>query len=166
MHMRVDCRWLFPEPQSYGTIASEVGDESSNIMRHNSALVRDFRICNSADEKRCEKIVSLQVTRMDYQQIEKLTQRGNTTPEAIHRRLVATRLATELTQKQLAALAGIKYTTFRSQEQAGSPSVAMMSFYLSTFQVDFNFILGGDPSRLPADIRDAILHNLSELEAK
>lgn len=103
---------------------------------------------------------------MDYQQIERLTQRGNVTPEAIHRRLVATRLATGLTQKELAAHAGIKYTTFRSQEQAGSPSVTMMSYYLSAYQVDFNFILGGDPSRLPVDIRDEILHNLSELAAK
>ncbi|WP_226550829.1 XRE family transcriptional regulator [Celeribacter naphthalenivorans] len=101
---------------------------------------------------------------MDYEQIEKLTQRGNTSPEAIHRRLVATRLATtNMTQKELAEHAGIKYTTFRSQEQSGAPSVKMMSYYLANHQVDFNFILGGDPSRLPADTRDAILRNLSEL---
>ena len=103
---------------------------------------------------------------MDYQQIEQLTQRGNTKPEAIHRRLVATRLATNMSQKDLAAHAGIKYTTFRSQEQSGAPSVKMMSYYLANYQVDFNFILGGDPSRLPSDIRDAILHNLSELETR
>ena len=62
--------------------------------------------------------------------------------------------------KQLAASAGIKYTTFISQEKAGSPSVKLMTFYLKAFMVDYNFILGGDPARLPADVREAILAEL------
>jgi transcriptional regulator with XRE-family HTH domain len=103
---------------------------------------------------------------MDYQTIERLTKRGNTSAEAIHQRLVATRLAIGIAQKDLAASAGIKYTTFRSQEQSGSPSVAMMTYYLSMYSVDFNFILGGDSSRLPSEMRDLILEKLSELSAK
>lgn len=103
---------------------------------------------------------------MEYQEIEYLCQRGNTSADAIHRRLVAIRQMTGLAQKELAASSGIKYTTYRSQEQSGSPSVKLMSFFLSSLHVDFNFVLGGDPSRLPSDTRDAILAQLSELDAK
>tara|TARA_R100000789_G_scaffold1441_1_gene4583 strand:- start:178 stop:516 length:339 start_codon:yes stop_codon:yes gene_type:complete len=97
---------------------------------------------------------------MDYIKQEKLTRAGDTSPEAIHHRLVATRKMTGMTSKQLAASAGIKYTTFISQEKAGSPSVKLMTFYLKAFMVDYNFILGGDPARLPADVREAILAEL------
>lgn len=97
---------------------------------------------------------------MDYIEQEKLTRAGDTSPVAIHHRLVATRKMTGMTSKQLAASAGIKYTTFISQEKAGSPSVKLMTFYLKAFMVDYNFILGGDPARLPADVREAILAEL------
>ena len=45
---------------------------------------------------------------MDYIEQEKLTRAGDTSPEAIHHRLVATRKMTGMTSKQLAARAGIK----------------------------------------------------------
>jgi hypothetical protein len=35
-----------------------------------------------------------------------------------------------------------------------------MSYFLSAFSVDFNFILGGDPARLPADVLQEILKHL------
>ncbi|PXW76120.1 helix-turn-helix domain-containing protein [Tritonibacter mobilis] len=94
---------------------------------------------------------------MDYLEIEKRCLRGDTSPEAIHRRLVAARRMTGLSQKELAAKAGIKYTTFRSQEQSGSPSVRLMTYFLGAFQVDYNFILGGDPARLPGDVLQEIV---------
>ena len=97
---------------------------------------------------------------MNYLEIEQKCRRGDTSPEAIHRRLVAARMMTGLTQKELAEKAGIKYTTFRSQEQSGSPSVRLMAYFLSAFQVDFNFVLGGDPARLPADVLQAIVAHL------
>ncbi len=98
---------------------------------------------------------------MDYQEIDRLCRRGDTSPEAIHLRLVAVRRMTGIAQKELAIHAGIKYTTFRSQEQTGSPSVKLMAYYLGAFGVDFNFILGGDSSRLPADARQEILTHLA-----
>ena len=98
---------------------------------------------------------------MDYLEIEKRCLRGNTSAEAIHKRLIAARMMTGLSQKELAEKAGIKYTTFRSQEQSGSPSVRLMSYFLGAFQVDYNFILGGDPARLPADVREALLAELA-----
>ncbi|WP_298491583.1 XRE family transcriptional regulator [uncultured Maritimibacter sp.] len=98
---------------------------------------------------------------MDYETQERLCRRGDSSPDAIHARLVAAREATGLTAKALAEASGIKYTTFKSQEAAGSPSVKLMRFYLARFQIDFNFVLGGDPSRIPADTLRAILGQLA-----
>jgi transcriptional regulator with XRE-family HTH domain len=98
---------------------------------------------------------------MDFEAKEKLAGAGDTSPEAIHRRLVAIRKITGLTGKNIAEAAGIKYTTYHAQEKAGSPSVRLMTYYLKAFQVDYNFILGGDLSRLPADIQQAIVAELS-----
>lgn len=97
---------------------------------------------------------------MDYLEIEKRCRRGDTSAEAIHKRLVAARMMTGLSQKELAAKVGLKYTTFRSQEQSGAPSVRLMSYFLAAFQVDYNFILGGDPARLPGDVLQEILKHL------
>ena len=97
---------------------------------------------------------------MDYLEIEKRCRRGDPSPEAIHQRLVAARMMSSFSQKELASAAGIKYTTFRSQEQAGSPSVQLMTYFLSAFQVDYNFILGGDPARLPSEVLQEILKHL------
>ncbi|WP_298938117.1 helix-turn-helix transcriptional regulator [uncultured Ruegeria sp.] len=102
---------------------------------------------------------------MDYLEQERRTKTGDVSPEAIHCRLVAIRKMTGLTSKELAASAGIKYTTFISQEKAGSPSVKLMTYYLKAFLVDYNFILGGDAARLPADVREAILVQLGESSA-
>ena len=98
---------------------------------------------------------------MDYIEQERLARAGDVTPEAIHQRLVAVRKMTGMTSKQLAASAGIKYTTYISQEKAGAPSVKLMTYYLKAFMVDYNFILGGDAARLPADVREAILEQLA-----
>jgi transcriptional regulator with XRE-family HTH domain len=97
---------------------------------------------------------------MDYIEQERLSKAGDVTPEAIHHRLVAVRKMTRMTSKELAASSGIKYTTYISQERAGAPSVKLMTYYLKAFHVDYNFILGGDTSRLPADVRAEILAQL------
>lgn len=98
---------------------------------------------------------------MDFIEQARLALSGDVSPEAIHRRLVAVRKMTELTSKQLASSAGLKYTTFISQEKAGAPSVKLMTYYLRAFMVDYNFILAGDASRLPSDVHEAILAGLS-----
>ncbi|EEB69597.1 hypothetical protein RR11_354 [Ruegeria sp. R11] len=36
----------------------------------------------------------------------------------------------------------------------------LMAYFLAAFQIDFNFILGGDPSKLPADTLQEIVKNL------
>ncbi|VCU60090.1 hypothetical protein EPIB1_2978 [Tritonibacter mobilis] len=33
----------------------------------------------------------------------------------------------------------------------------LMTYFLGAFQVDYNFILGGDPARLPGDVLQEIV---------
>jgi hypothetical protein len=96
---------------------------------------------------------------MDYLEKERRCRSTQVNPEAIHLRLVASRKSTGYTARQLASSAGIKYTTFKSQEGAGSPSLRMLDFYWKAFQIDPNFILGGDFSRiLPDTLKELLLH--------
>jgi hypothetical protein len=101
---------------------------------------------------------------MEHFEKERLCNTSIVTPEAIHIRLEAVRGATDLNAKQLAVSAGIKYTTFKSQEWAGKPSLKLLEFYWRAFQVDPNFILGGDFSRLVPDTLEEILKRLWEHE--
>lgn len=102
---------------------------------------------------------------MDYLEQERRCRTTQITPEAIHLRLVAVRKSTGYTARELSDSAGIKYTTFKSQEGAGSPSLKMLDFFWRAFQVDPNFILGGDFSRILPDTLSEILKHLDDPEA-
>lgn len=102
---------------------------------------------------------------MDHFEKERRCRTTEVTPQAIHLRLVASRKATGLSAKELAQSSGIKYTTFKSQETSGSPSLKLIDFYWKAFQVDANFILGGDFSRIHADTLEEILKHLDDPEA-
>jgi hypothetical protein len=99
---------------------------------------------------------------MDHFEKERRCRTTQITPTAIHKRLVATRLSTGFSAKDLAASAGIKYTTFKSQEVSGAPSMRMIDFYWKAFQVDANFILGGDFARILPDTLAEILKQLDD----
>jgi len=88
------------------------------------------------------------------------------THEAIHLRLTAARKATGFSAKDLASSAGIKYTTFKSQETSGAPSLRMLDFYWKAFQIDANFLIGGDFSRILPDTLAEILKHMNDPEAK
>ena len=102
---------------------------------------------------------------MDYLEKERRCRSTQITPEAIHKRLVAVRKSTGYSAKDLADSAGVKYTTFKSQEGSGSPSLKMLDFYWKAFQVDPNFILGGDFARILDDTLQEILKHLDDPEA-
>ncbi|MFV0383665.1 hypothetical protein [Paracoccus sp. (in: a-proteobacteria)] len=99
---------------------------------------------------------------MNYMEKIRRMRRGDITNEAIHARLVAIRKATGFTARDLAASAGMPYTTFKSQESAGAPSLKMIDFYWKSFQVDANFIFGGDGSRILPDTLSEILTHLDD----
>jgi hypothetical protein len=58
------------------------------------------------------------------------------------------------------------YTTFKTQEVAGSPSLKMLDFYWKAFQIDPNFVMGGDTARLPSETTSALLEFLDDPAAK
>jgi len=99
---------------------------------------------------------------MDYLEKQRRCRETVITPQAIHLRLVAARKSTGLNARQLASSAGITYSTFKTQEAAGSPSLKMLDFYWKAFQIDPNFIMGGDGARLPPDTFEAILEHLDD----
>lgn len=103
---------------------------------------------------------------MDHFEKENTCAKNVVTPEAIHRRLVAIRLSTGQPATTLAESAGIKYTTFKSQEAAGSPSLKLLSFYWRAFDIDPNFVFGGDFSRIHPDTLESILGHLAALNSK
>lgn len=87
-------------------------------------------------------------------------------PQAIHQRLVAVRKAIGLSAKELAEGADLKYTTFKSQEAAGSPSLRTLDFFWRAFDIDPNFILGGDFSKIHPDTLSAIVALMDDPESK
>lgn len=102
---------------------------------------------------------------MDYTVKHRKLRTGEITPQAIHLRLVAARKATGLNARQLSQAAGITYSTFKTQEAAGSPSLRMLDFYWKEHGIDANVIMGGDASRLPIEILDQIVAHLDDPES-
>ena len=102
---------------------------------------------------------------MDYLERQRRLREKIVTQEAIHTRMVAARLATGKSAKQLAENAGITYSTFKTQEYAGSPSLRTLDFYWKAYQIDPNYIMGGDAARIPADVLEELLKHLDDPEA-
>lgn len=102
---------------------------------------------------------------MDYLEKQRRCRETVITPQAIHLRLVAARKSTGYNARQLASSAGITYSTFKTQETAGSPSLKMLDFYWKAFQIDPNFIMGGDGARLLPGTFEAVLEHLDDPEA-
>jgi hypothetical protein len=160
LHMSVDGRPTFPNSGSNRTITTKVVDKFTSI--HKQKLIRNYRIGNDPTEVSRKNFVTLRLTDMEHFEKERLCQTLTVTPEAIHIRLEAVRQATDFNAKELALSAGIKYTTFKSQEWAGKPSLKLLEFYWRAFQIDPNFILGGDFSRVRPDTLKEILKHLVE----
>jgi hypothetical protein len=160
LHVSVDGRPTFANSGSHRTITTKGVDKITSF--HDQRLIRNYRIGNDTTDGGRKNIPKMRKKSMEHSDKEKLCLTTTVTPDAIHIRLEAVRGATHLNAKQLAASAGIKYTTFKSQEWAGKPSLKLLEFYWRAFHVDPNFILGGDFSRLLPDTLESILKRLEE----
>ncbi|RYH04107.1 hypothetical protein EU805_01675 [Salipiger sp. IMCC34102] len=149
-----------------GIVSAEIVDESAREVLHRQAVLRENRNFKITDGFRCGKSVTRQSGGMDYLEHERRCRTTEITPKAIHIRLVAARRSTGATARQLASSAGIPYTTFKTQETAGSPSLKMLDFYWRAYQIDPNFIMGGDTARLLPDTISALLEHLDDPDAK
>ena len=99
---------------------------------------------------------------MTYEEMAALTRLGDTSDEAIARRLTAARRSVAPVQKDFAAALDISVTTYNSQEKRGAPSKAVMSFLYKNHRIDFNFILHGDFVTLPSDVQARLMDALRE----
>nr|WP_321509448.1 XRE family transcriptional regulator [uncultured Celeribacter sp.] len=97
---------------------------------------------------------------MNIDNKEKLARTGDVSPDAIRDRLLAARKSIGMQQKDVAAEAGVKVTTFNSQETRGAPSIQTMRYYYRQHRIDFNFILHGDFAQLPLDVQDRLFSAL------
>jgi transcriptional regulator with XRE-family HTH domain len=102
---------------------------------------------------------------MNIDQKESLAMRGDMGTEATRKRLIAARMVSGMRlQKEFAAACGVSQTTYNNMEKGLSfPSRDVMKYLYRAHRVDFNFIINGDFSQLPADVQDELFLKLSEL---
>ena len=101
---------------------------------------------------------------MDLLTKEKLARRHDDSVEACAIRLRAARLMTGLSQADAATEAGASNTALNNAERARNyPQTKVMRWLYRAHRVDFNFLLAGEFSQLPADVQSAIFAILSDM---
>ena len=102
--------------------------------------------------------------RMNFEDQERLAGRGDMGLEASARRLRAARYYAGLLQKDVADAAGVKQTTLNNMERASSyPSRAVLKYFFRAHRIDFNFMMHGDFSQLPADVLPGLFEALERV---
>jgi hypothetical protein len=101
---------------------------------------------------------------MDINDKEKIFRFKDSSPEAISRRLRAARSTVTGQQKEFAALANVKVTTYNSQEVKGAPSIEVLEYLYRNHRIGPNFILFGEFLPLPGDVQLALLDALRDLD--
>lgn len=99
---------------------------------------------------------------MDLETKELLAMTGDTSKEAIGKRLAAARLSSGFQQKEFANLLKVAPQTYNSMEKKGAPSISAMRILYRAYRIDFNFILHGDFAQLPLDVQTSLFAALLE----
>lgn len=98
---------------------------------------------------------------MDIEEKERLARLNDMGLEALAIRLRAARLTTGLSQKDLAEKAGVSNTVLNNAEQGvTAPNTLVMRYLYRAHRIDFNFLLNGNFSQLPADVQDRLFVQL------
>ena len=101
---------------------------------------------------------------MNYEERERLSGKGDMGLEASARRLRAARYYAGLLQKEVADAAGVKQTTLNNMERANSyPNRAVLKYFFRAHRIDFNFMMHGDFSQLPADLQTGLFGALERV---
>jgi DNA-binding XRE family transcriptional regulator len=96
---------------------------------------------------------------MEANEPEALSRRGDMSKEAVAFRLRSARVSLEpaVSQKTMAGRVGASGQTYNNWEMAVAyPSLSAMRYFFRRHRIDFNFILHGDISQLPADVQGAL----------
>jgi transcriptional regulator with XRE-family HTH domain len=98
---------------------------------------------------------------MDINERDKLTRRNDDSLPAVAARFRAARSVTRLKQKDAALAAGVGGTAWNNAEAGRNyPSIQAMRWLFRAHRVDFNFLMAGEVSQLPADVQDSLLAEL------
>lgn len=99
---------------------------------------------------------------MTHDELEKLFCFADDTNEAVSKRLIAARKATGLQQQEIAAAVGIPKQTYNSQEKRGAPSIRVGRYFYRAHRMDFNYLFYGDFLHLDEEVRERLVHALSD----
>lgn len=100
---------------------------------------------------------------MDIRTKDQLSLRDDSSIEACAIRLSAARKAIGMAQQAMAEAAQVKATALNNAEKARNyPNMATMLYLHRYHGIDFNFMIAGDYSRLPAALVPAIFDTLAE----
>lgn len=99
---------------------------------------------------------------MTIDEKEKLAHTGDMGIAACAIRLRAARITANLgSQKEFAAECGVGATTLNNMEMGKQyPNRTVMKFLYRGHRIDFNFLMNGDFSQLPADVQELLFPNL------
>ncbi|MCA1336864.1 helix-turn-helix transcriptional regulator [Pseudooceanicola marinus] len=90
---------------------------------------------------------------MTHEELEKIFLLGDTSNDALRLRLIAARLSTGLTQKEVADAVGLAKQTYHSQEARGAPSISVARYFYRAHGIDFNFLFHGDFAHLHPSVQ-------------
>jgi DNA-binding XRE family transcriptional regulator len=91
---------------------------------------------------------------MNILEKEQLAHIGDMSKNACAVRLLAARISTGLTQSEASHQSGVANNSLNNMERGRQfPNREIMRFYFRAHRIDFNFLMHGDFSHLPADVQ-------------
>lgn len=102
---------------------------------------------------------------MKHDELEAAFRQGDTSHDALRIRLIAARMSTGLTQKEVADAVGIAKQTYHSQESRGAPSIPVARYFYRAHGIDFNFLFHGDFAQLHQDVQARLLEAARSVSA-
>lgn len=102
---------------------------------------------------------------MDINEKERLARRHDDSKEACAARLAAALLTTGMRQKDVASQAGIGEASISNAKKAlNYPTMPIMRWLYRAHRIDFNFLMAGEFSQLPADVQERLFGALRRLD--
>ena len=98
---------------------------------------------------------------MTHDELEKLFSYGDSSPEAVRRRMIAARNALGMQQQEVAAAVGVRKQTYNYQESRGAPSIPVARYFHRAHKLSFNFLFHGDFDQIDAAMLEKLAEALS-----
>lgn len=104
---------------------------------------------------------------MDINEKERLARRHDSSKAACAARLSAAVASTGIKQKQIAIEASIGEAVISNAKKGlNYPTMPIMRWLYRGHRIDFNFLMSGEFSQLPADVQDRLFDALQRLDVE